>query len=53
MYIPYFCTSIYTEILKYIFSIYTDYASYTYFTTTTQVISRKCIKSIAPYISSY
>lgn len=50
--IPYFCISIYTEIQKYILSIYTDYSNCTYFTTTTQVIFRKCYKSIAPYISS-
>ena len=38
---------------KYILSIYTEYNSYTYITTNTQVILIKCYKSTAPYISSY
>ena len=46
----------YTEIWKvyiYLFSISTAYIIKSYFTTYTQVILRKCIKSLASYISSY
>lgn len=34
-------------------SIFTESIYYTYFTTNTQIIRRKCYKSTAPYISNY
>ena len=34
-------------------SIFTESIYHTYFITNTQIIRRKCYKSIAPYISNY
>lgn len=49
----YFYISVYMEICNYLISVNTETTINTYFTTYTQVILRKCHKSIAPYISNY